>query len=153
MTDPLSIITATINVAAAVISSSKAVSELVSSIRDAPDEIKLVERDVQALYPIVSWCAFLREKEIRELVSTDESLMGTVVNLRKPLENCRYVLGRILVKLERLLHRSSNGIRAIDVGSLGIKWTLFEKSEMRDLKVSLEAMKETLHFALTTLST
>ena len=153
MTDPLSIITATINIAAAVISSSKAINEFVSSIRDAPNEIKLVARDVQALYPVVSWCAFMREKEIRELVSTDESLMETVVNLRKPLGNCEYVLGRILVKLERLPYRRSNGVRVIDVCSLGIKWALFEKGEMRDLKVSLEATKETLHFALTTLST
>ena len=54
MTDPLSIMMATINVAAAVISFSKAIAELVSSIQNAPDEITLVEHDVQALYSVVS---------------------------------------------------------------------------------------------------
>ena len=72
--------------------------------------------------------------------------METIVSLKKPLKNCQHVLGRFTAKLERLLHRRSNGV-------IGIKWAFFAKSEMRDLKVSLEAMKETFHFASTTLST
>ena len=154
MTDPLSIIAATINVAAVVIQSSRAIHEFISNIRDAPEEIRLVARDVQALYPVVSaWHSFLEDREIRYLVSTDHSLMETVGNLGKPLRNCQYVLGKIMVKLEHLLHRRPNGSRANRFCSSNVKWAFCEKSEIRDLQVSLEASKETLYCALTALST
>lgn len=154
MTDPLSIISAAINVAAVVVQSSTAICEIVSNIRAASEDIKLVARDVQALYPLVSkLCTFLKDKEIRSLVSQDESLLEMVGNLKNPLENCRYVLGRIMVKLERLPHRRSNAGRVNDVCSSSIKWVLFDRNELRDLHVSLEAMKATLHLALTALST
>lgn len=86
-------------------------------------------------------------------MSTDESLTKMVGNLKNPFADCQYVLGRIMVKLERLPHRKSNGGKGIDVCSSSIKWALLEKSEVRDLHGPLGAMKATLHLALTALST
>lgn len=46
MTDSLSVIAATINIAAVVLESSRAICDFVGNIRDASEDISIVARDV-----------------------------------------------------------------------------------------------------------
>lgn len=86
MADPLSIVAGVIGLSAAVVQSSKALFELVDSIKQGPDEIKAISKDVHAFYPIIiSLSATLSDGDIRGVLDGDVAMLEIVKLLNEPL--------------------------------------------------------------------
>jgi hypothetical protein len=153
MTDPLSIIAGVIGITAAAITSSKAFFELVNDIKGVPEEIRSVSRDVHAFYSIIfSLNVTLKEDDVKYVISGDEAMVEMTRNLAGPLDNCRAVLGELMVKIQKGFKPGSEG-KGSRMSSINVKWTLFTKSEIRDLQLRLEATKSTLGSALDAVTT
>ena len=143
--DPLSTIAGVAGISAAAMQSVKSLFDLVDSVKGATEEMRAVSRDVHAFYSIVfSLNVTLKEEDIKGVVSGDKAMVEMIGNLKKPLDNCRAVLGELMVKVQKRI--------SVDKGPrmnmAKVKWGLFTKKEVRDLQLRLEATKSTLHSAL-----
>jgi Fungal N-terminal domain of STAND proteins len=148
MADPFSIIAGVLGITTAVIQSSEVFLELVNDIRSGAEEVKAVSEDVHAFYAIVSSLhATLREVDVKDAIACDEILLTTIGNLALPLENCRVVLGELMVKIKQQLQPFPDDKR-FRINTKSLKWSLFTKSEIRTLQRRLEATKTTLCSAL-----
>ncbi|KAL9105835.1 MAG: hypothetical protein Q9227_009043 [Pyrenula ochraceoflavens] len=153
MADPLSIaasvagiISGAVALTRLTIETSKAVIDLVSSIREAPQEIQTVGKDVHAFYSVVSSLEIaLKDGDIRNTIENDKAMIDLVGNLTAPLSNCRGLLGELMVKLQKLLRSNSDG-KVLSVSSF--KWAFMNRGEIRTLQIRLEAMKSTFGSAL-----
>ena len=153
MADPFSIVAGVLGIANVAVQSSKVFLELVNDIKGGPAEIRSVSRDVHAFYAIVfSLNVTLKEVNIKNVITCDEAMVNMIGNLAGPLENCQVVLGELMVKTQKQLkpRLESKGFR---MGTIGLKWCLFTKSEIRGLQLRLEAAKSTLCSALDAVTT
>lgn len=153
MADPLSSIASVIGITATVIQLSKAFVELANDIRGGPEEIKSISRDVHAFCSIIfSLNATLKEEDIQKAINGDEAMAKMIQNLTGPLKNCQAVLGELMVKIQKLAVPRLEGT-GFRMNSTSVKWGLFNKSELRDLQLRLEAAKSTLGRALEAVTT
>lgn len=153
MADPLSIVAGVIGLAAAVYQSSKTLFELVDSIKQGPDEIKAISKDVRAFYSIIiSLSATLSDSDMRNVLDGDVAMLEMVKLLNEPLSNARMVLGELMVKIQPQLKPATDG-NGHRISLMNVKWGLSTKTKVRDLLLRLEATKSTLNSALTAIIT
>ena len=146
MAEPLSIFSGIVGISAAAIKASKEVFELVDAVRGGPEEIRSISRDLHAFYSVVfSLNVSFKQKDVRDVISSDEAMVEMIGNLIGPLENCQIVLGALMVKIQKCDKWARMSLTSL-------KWGLFTKSEVRDLQVRLEATKSTLISALDTIT-
>ena len=148
MADPVSLVLGVASITVQVVQISKSLLEIIADIKEAPGDIKIICKDVHAFYNVISsWNTVLRDKNVQLNIITNETLTETLGNLTAPINNCRNILGRLSVKLEKL-RNSRLGSRVDRSSFVGVKWSLFSKNEIGKLRQMLEAEKLTISVAL-----
>lgn len=151
MADPISIIAGVISIATVVVQSSKALSKLIDNVKETPQEIRAVARDVHAFRSIVSSLKIaLEERDVKDAVSRDTALVEMIGNLSHPLTNCEEALQSLVTKIQRGFDGSEGSTFRKSARSL--KWGMFAKTEIKDVRSRLEATKSTLNTALETIT-
>ena len=146
MADPLSIFTATLAVATAVLSSTNELVTVVRSIKDAPAEVNRVFQDVQAFHSaIVSLQNIMNSEDALKIAADDATMLGTLRGLEVPLHNCEVLIQKLLRKTKDRRYASSDTPKARVARNL--KWGLFTKREVRELRASLQDARFTLNHA------
>lgn len=149
--DPFSVIAGVVGIASVAAQSSKALCDLIDSIRSAPDEIKNISRDTHAFYTIIfSLESSLRDAKVTALIADDEPLTALVGNLKDPLANCTSVLGQLMVKIQSFV-RPLDGER-YRMSSNDLKWW-YGRRDVLDLTARVEATKATMNTGLTAVGT
>ncbi|KAL8867528.1 MAG: hypothetical protein Q9174_005609, partial [Haloplaca sp. 1 TL-2023] len=152
MADPLSGIAGVVGIATAAIRSSKALFDLVNDTKRAPTEIKAIARDVYAFASIVlSVSATLKRDIVRGSYGDDESVAEAIGNIRLPLSNCHTVLEDLIAGLQKGSKLSSVANKS-QRAFINLKWAVFTKNEIKELRDRLEAAKSTLDVALSVIS-
>ena len=152
MADPLSLILGALPLAIHVVHASKALLGFMADIRGAPGKIKAVSKEVHAFYNVLfSLSVVLKDQDVQNTISRNNTLLETVETLIKPINNCRGILGQLSVKLEKL---RNSYLETHDIRSslVGVKWSLFSKNEISKLQQTLEAEKLTISVALNVIS-
>ena len=145
------IVSGTIGFTRLALEASKVLLDLVNDIRKAPTEIRSVSKDIHAFYSIVfSLDIALRERDVQAVLQNDEAMVEMLGNLTVPLDSCRTVLGELMLKIQKLLKHGSKG-KGLFVSSL--RWSLFNKNEIKQLQVRLETLKSTFSSALDAITT
>lgn len=151
MADPFAIVAGVISIAAVVVQSSKALSKLIDNVKEAPQEIRAVARDVHAFRSIVSSLKIaLEERDVRDAVSADSTLVEIIGNLSHPLTNCEEALRSLVSRIQRAFDGCEGS--TYRKSALSLKWGMFAKTEIRDVRSRLEATKSTLNTALETIT-
>ncbi|KAL8930145.1 MAG: hypothetical protein Q9208_000762 [Pyrenodesmia sp. 3 TL-2023] len=150
MADPISIIAGVISIATVVVQSSKALSKLIDNVKETPQEIRAVARDVHAFRSILSLKIALEETDVKNAVSRDTALVEMIGNLSHPLTNCEGALQSLMTKIQRGFDASEASTFRKSAQSL--KWAMFAKTEIKDVRSRLEATKSTLNTALETIT-
>ena len=152
MADLFSIIAGVVGIATAAVQFSKTLFDLMKDIRGAPAEVKAISRDVYAFACIVLTVSATVEQDVlRGYLSDDGSIVLTIGNLRLPLSNCQAVLEELIAKLQKGSRLSvvNNGSRR---AFINLKWVIFTKNEVKELRSRLEDTKSTLAVALSAIS-
>lgn len=151
MADPLSIISAVVGIGAAAISTSKALIELVDSIKNGPDQIATISKDVHSFHSIVSSLqSALQDDNVKRVLQEDVALTRMVGDLEKPLNSCLNVIANLTIKLRENVKSDQNGLR---ISGMGIKWFYFTRREIKELMDRLQASRTMLDTALTAVGT
>ncbi|KAL9601010.1 MAG: hypothetical protein Q9219_002832 [cf. Caloplaca sp. 3 TL-2023] len=145
--DPLSVIASVLGIVSVTVESSKALFELIDTVRSAPNEIQNISRDTQAFYSVIfSLEASLKEPRVATAIAEDLGLTALVENLREPLGNCTNALGQLMVKIQAFI-RPLDGERKRFSGN-DLKW-YWGRREIVDLAARVEATKATLNMGFT----
>ena len=137
MAEPISLVLRVLAFTNQAVQSSKALLELVVDIRGAPAHIKAIYKELHAFYDVVlSQDIVLTDEDVQTSISGNKNLIEIVENLTKPINNCRVILGQLILKLERL---RNSCLGSYDVRStfVGVKWSLFSKNEISKLQQTL----------------
>ncbi len=143
----LGIIASVVQLTAAAIASARALSDLVDTIKHAPEEITAISKDTHAFNKIVfSVQVALRDPVVERVVIDDAKLSEVVEGLSEPLQNCSSVLAQLKPKIQSHLKPTEDG--GLRMSSMDFKW-YFKKRDVMDCRNRLEATKSTLDTALT----
>ncbi|KAL8899208.1 MAG: hypothetical protein Q9207_006311 [Kuettlingeria erythrocarpa] len=147
MADPISIIAGVIGIATVVVQSSKALSKLIDNIKGAPNEIKALARDVHAFRSILSSLKIaLEERDVKDAVRADTTLIEMIGNLTHPLKNCDEALQSLVSGIQRGYEGCKGSTFRKSARSL--RRGMFARTEIEDVQSRLEATKSTLNAAL-----
>ena len=150
--DPLSIVAGVGAVATLAAQSATFFAQILKSINGAPAEVKTISRDVHAFYAVVfSLNTLLKDDEVMSAISTDASMVALVGSLATPLENSQALLTEIMMKMNKH-HKARGGLQTRKLTKINLNWALYNKKEIRDLQLQLEATKSTLNTALSVIS-
>ena len=158
--DPLSVIASVIAVGTLAVQSSTALLDLISTIRDAPEQIISISEDTAAFQSIVSSLhVLLKDKVLQNVLQKDAALVKlstqsvrgcshhtqllAIANLRRPLDNCMRTLTQLKSKLQAHFKPSSDG-NGSRLSSFDVKWYFRKKKDFADIMSQLLQNKGTL---------
>ena len=128
-----------------VIGSVKAVLGLSSGLKEAPDEINAVIKDVHAFSSTLSAIAeVLNDDDVGTLVRSDETMTTVITMLKNALDICGFTLSELRLKIQNL---SKPRRTRLHTAIIGIKWSLATRREIQSLRTRLEVAKSTLNQA------
>ena len=143
MADPISAIGCVLGILSSLITLSQPVIKLVDDVKNASSEIQHLSKDIHALFSVVRFLDHaVREREVRDIVESEDAISYQIRSLEYPLRNCRDVLMSLMVKYEAL------GKKGVLIGFRKLRWAVFTKNEARSILIRLETMKATLNCAL-----
>jgi len=146
MADPLSIVAGVISITGAAIQVAKSLTDLATSVKNAPTEIAAIQEEAQAFYNLIlSLEASLKDPNIVAIVQQDANMTRTVRDIKNPLDHCVDVLDKVEPKLRSHLKPTGDGNWR--VSNMDVKW-YFMKSDITGLLARLESRKATLFGAL-----
>jgi hypothetical protein len=141
MADPLSVTAGVIAVAGLAYSSSKALYELISTIRDAPQEFQDLNQYIEALSQILK---ALKTNLDGRGARLSESQIACLQDARPTLEGCDLACKEFKTKIERLATHSQDGRRSFrDSVKLN-----FQNKSIADFRTRVANWKESLALAL-----
>lgn len=142
----LGIIASVVQLAGAAIVSARTLRELVDTIRHAPEEIKVIDKDTHAFERIVSSVkTALQDTTVQHVVNGNAKLSEVVEGLEGPLKNCSMVLAQLQPRIRSHLKTTADG--GLKVSTIDLKWYLRRK-DIADCRNRVEATKSTLDAAL-----
>lgn len=141
MADPLSITAGVIAVAGLAYSSSEALYELISTIRDAPQEFQDLNQYIEALSQILK--ALKTDLDGRG-ARLSESQIACLQETRPTLEGCDFACKAFKTKIEGLTAHSQDGRRSFR-DSIKLN---FQKKAIADFRMRLVGWKESLALVL-----
>ena len=98
-----------VDIAAAALQASSAISHLVSAIIDAPEEIRSILKDTEDLKSIVSsLIKTLDTPKMREILMEDEYLRDHITVIGGPLEGCQMILEELRPRIQKCVKRASD---------------------------------------------
>ena len=151
--DFISVFASVIAVATAAIQTSSQVCAFINSVKNCPEDIRSISRDVQALHSIIcSIRALMIDVETRQIMSCDDSMVQMMDNLSDPLDGCQELLTQLASKLIKSSGTVSRG-KPPWLNRANLKWGLHTKTEVKHLQLRLEATKSTLGAALDSITT
>lgn len=151
MSDPLSVFTASLTVAAAAMQSAKDLVDVIKSTRSAPEEMAHITQDIEAFQSAISsFQAILRVEDIVRTVSQDAAMFDLIRNLAIPVQHCERLIRELLQKTRSRLQPNADGL-SFRVVTKNLKWGLFTKREVTELRGLLQDAKSTLSFARETI--
>ena len=147
MADPLSVFTASLAIVTAAIQSAKDLVTAIQSTRTAPGEVAHICQDIQAFQSALSsFQAILKDKDIIRTVSQDAEMLNMTGNLAIPIQHCERLISDLLKKTRDRLQPNPDG-QSFRVVVKNLKWALFTKREVKELRAFLEDAKSTLNYA------
>lgn len=150
MADPASIVLGVVALTLQAVQSSKALLKLGVDIKDAPTDIKAINKEVQSFEEVLSSLNdTLKNQEMQTAICGNKTLLEHVEKLATPINNCQAILRQLNVKLEKL-HKSGLESR-VRPSFKGVKWSLVSKNEISKLQQTLKAEKGTLIFAVSSI--
>lgn len=115
----------------------------VSIIKNAPEEINGICRDIRAFYALIcSLNESLQSHNIRAIVERDSEISRSIQNLHFPLDNCRSTFDRVINKLKP--HLKADPAR---FSRNNVMW-YFRRREIYALAMELERSKATFGEAM-----
>lgn len=138
-----------VGVATAALASSRALYEMVDEVRNAPDELSAISKDMHSLHDVVTSIQLaLRDSIVVKVLQENPQLCDLVTRLKDPMLNCTTMMSQLKLRIEPHLKLSSNG--TLRLSSIDIRW-VFMKKDIIDCTNRLEATKSTLNTALTSI--
>jgi hypothetical protein len=136
------------------------VHDCFSVIKNAPQEIHAINRDIMSFYTLVSSLeGSLSSTTVFNIVNGDSEIGDAIMTLKSPIENCNGALNRIMQKIEPYLkietpspspeteNAGSPPVRRTRINSTGVLW-FFKRKEIFALAVELERTKATFGDAM-----
>ena len=146
--DPISVFASVIAIATATIQTSSQFYALVNSVKNCSEDIHSISRDVQGLHSIIcSLHALVTDAEMRQIISSDDSIVQMIENLQVTLDSRQELLRQLASKLTKSMGSVSSGKQPW-LSRANVKWGLYTKTEVKNLQLRLEAVKSTLGTAL-----
>ena len=135
-----------VGVATAALASSRALYEMVDEVRNAPDELSAISKDVHSLHDVITSIQLaLRDTIVVKVLQEDRQLCDRVTRLESPMLNCTTMMSQLKLRIEPHLKMSSSG--SLRFSSIDIRWG-FKKKDIIECRNRLEATKSTLNAAL-----
>ena len=148
MADPLSIFLSTLAIITAASQSVKGLFAIIKSIKGASSEILFISRDLQAFQSVIfSLRSILEDEDTAAIIAGDCVMLEATTNLDGPLESCQILLDKMLTTASRRLEPQSSGKR-LQIVARNLRWGLFTRRELKNLRRSLQEAKHTLSSAL-----
>lgn len=141
MTDPLSVTASVIAVAGLAYSSSKAVYELISTVKDAPQTLRDLTENIKGLSQVLDTVAqshYLRTTEL------SNSQLACLQHAKPALEGCEAACKAFKTKMERLTTHSQDGRRSFRDG---LKLS-FQTKNIADFQMRVVNWKSSLALVL-----
>ena len=143
----IGLIASVVGVAGAALTSSRALFEMVDEIRNAPEELSAISKDIHSFHDVVGSVQMaIRDRLVIKALLRDRKLCELVTNLEAPLQNCSSILTLLKPRIEPHLKKRSDG--KFRVSSIDVRWIL-KKKDIIDCRNRLEVTKSTLDAALT----
>ena len=148
MAERFSIFASVLAITSAAIKSSINLFEIANGIKTGSKEIEAISRDAKSIYcTISSLHATLRNGKIRAGNFEDDAMLEMIKSLAPPLSNCETVLADLVFKMQKLLKLNTKDVGDW-TGVTSVKWVLYKKNEIKDVRLRLEAAKSTLNTAM-----
>jgi hypothetical protein len=142
MADGLSAAASVVGIAVAAIQSARVLSISIDNIKNAPDTVKDIKVDLQAIEPVL--------RQLHTALRLDNHHILLSEEIKSALENCSGACEKFQASLEHWMKRSGDGRTFwMDRWRFG----LFRQEKVKDLKRHLADSKSTLCIALSTANT
>ena len=143
MTDPMSVIASVITVAGLAYKSSKALCEMIDTVRDAPETFRLLHGDLKALNDVLApiFQTLEHKKATKDLPAAQAACLQA---LELPLQRCSDICDLFKSKLSTLMSHSSD-THTSKRDRLRLH---FKSDEVESLRSTLGSYKSTLAIAL-----
>lgn len=143
----IGLIASIISVGTLAAQSTKALYDLVNTIKNAPAEIHAISADVHGIHGVIlSLYSQLREQDIQQIIQADSDMLKMLTDLEDPLANCSETSELLTRKLRGYLKPSEDG-KGFRVRNVDFKWW-FTKGSLKDLLDRLGQNKTSLNTAL-----
>ncbi|KAL8791928.1 MAG: hypothetical protein Q9195_005504 [Heterodermia aff. obscurata] len=142
----IGLIASVVGVAGAALAASKALSDMIDQIRNAPEEIIAISKDTHSFHGIITNVQVaITDQFIVSRLQTEQQILRAVKQLEEPLKNCGIILTQMQSRIKRHLKQSDNG--GFRVSSFDMRW-IFQRKDVVDCRNRLETTKSTLDAAL-----
>ena len=142
----IGLIASVIGVAGAALAASKALSDMIDQIRNAPEEIIAISKDTLSFHGIITNVhVAITDEFVVSKLETEQQILRAVKELEGPLKNCGTILTQMRLRIKSHLKRSDDG--GLRVSSFDMRW-IFQRKDIIDCRNRLETTKSTLNAAL-----
>ena len=142
----LGLIASVVGVTTAALAASKALSDMIDQVRNAPEEIIAICKDTHSFHGIITNVQVaITDQFIVSKLETEQQILRAVRQLEGPLKNCGRILRQMRSKIKSHLKQSDDG--GFRVNSYNMRW-IFQRKDVMDCRNRLETTKSTLNAAL-----
>ena len=142
----IGLIASVVGVTGAALAASKALSDMIDQIRNAPEEILAISKDTHSFHDIITNVQVaITDQFIVSKLATEQQILRAVRQLEGPLKNCGTILTQMRSRIKSHLKQSGDG--GFRVSNFDMRW-IFQRKDVMDCRNRLETTKSTLNAAL-----
>ena len=140
------LIASVVAVTGAALAASKALSNMIDQVRNAPEEIIAISRDTHSFRGIITNVQVaITDRFVVSKLQSEQEILQAVRQLEEPLKNCGTILKQMRSRIKSHLKQCDDG--GFRVSSFDMRW-IFQRKDVMDCRNRLETTKSTLNAAL-----